>query len=288
MNPARQPHGRMLATFLLAGLLSAILAGCAADRLDSANRMATDAGLSPQAIPTAHYTIATWSRIIDRRAPVSVYIEGDGEVYTASGDPTGDPTPRKALGLYLATLDPSPNVVYIARACQFIHSDCQPDDWTTRRFSEPMIVAVDQAIGHLVRPDQAINLVGYSGGAALAVVIAARRHGVISLRTVAGNLDPVGVNRLHGASENLVVPDILATARRLPPLLSQVHYVGRTDKIVPPMIAETYAKAVGHQACLRIRSVDANHKDGWVEAWPKLVGNSFGCIAPSNPMVEDK
>ena len=50
---------------------------------------------------------------------VHVYIEGDGYAWATTTDPSDDPTPINPLALRLAAVDDAPNVLYLARPCQF-------------------------------------------------------------------------------------------------------------------------------------------------------------------------
>lgn len=100
---------------------------------------------------------------------------------------------------------------------------------------------MNEAVGHVVArtPGQHINLVGYSGGGAVAVLLAARRHDVSSLRTVAGNLDTEYVNRIHDVSampQSLNPVDVAQTISGIP----QVHFSGEDDSIVPIAVTRLF------------------------------------------------
>jgi pimeloyl-ACP methyl ester carboxylesterase len=183
-----------------------------------------------------------------------------------------DPTPRHPLGLELAAIDPAPNLLYLARPCQYTSFDidrrCSAEYWTSKRFSEEVIAATNQAIDQFAKNAPGVRLVGYSGGAAVAVLVAARRHDVIDLRTIAGNLDHVVLNRLHDVtplSGSLNAADVAPRLADLP----QLHFVGDRDKIVPPQVTESYLSHLGDRRCTKIRTVaNATHDDGWVDVWP--------------------
>jgi pimeloyl-ACP methyl ester carboxylesterase len=123
--------------------------------------------------------------------------------------------------LALAAHDPAKKVVYLARPCQFNDFDLTPCDsayWSNNRFSQEVIEAMNCAVSSFMRKmhAQKINLIGYSGGAAVAALLAARRHDVVSLRTVAGNLDHNFVNHYHEVDampESLNVIDIAEKSR---------------------------------------------------------------------------
>ncbi|MCR6628923.1 MAG: hypothetical protein NVV74_02050 [Magnetospirillum sp.] len=97
--------------------------------------------------------------------------------------------------------------------------------------------------------------------------MAARRGDVVSLRTLAGNLDHEAVNRHHGVSP---MPESLNPREIAPRLLGlpQQHFAGTEDRVVPPFIAEGFAQAVGDARCVTVIPVaGATHADGWEQAW---------------------
>lgn len=96
---------------------------------------------------------------------------------------------------------------------------------------------MDAAISHYLRqtPGQPVVLTGYSGGGAIAVLIAARCKDIALLRTVAGNLNHVAVNRLHRVApmpDSLNPADVASEIAAVP----QLHFSGDTDRIVPSVV----------------------------------------------------
>ncbi len=258
---------------LLAGLW---LAGCAGDRRATADRLASEAGLQPVSIETGIHRIQVWRRIGAPDQPATVYIEGDGLAWLDRHRPSRDPTPLNPVGLALASRDASANVIYLARPCMYGADDarCSIPVWTERQFDEPAVAALDRALDQLKLPGQRLHLVGYSGGAAMAVALAVRRGDVASLRSVAGNLDPAGVNRFHNVTPLPAAIDVAALAPRLAHL-PQLHFTGIDDRIVPGLIATRFAGAAG--PCAMVVSVQAGHARGWAEAWPRLLQMPLPC-----------
>lgn len=255
--------------------------GCA-DRLAGADSIAAPAGLARMTFKTDGFTLAGWGRIAAPDQPAAVYIEGDGLAWLSRNEPSPDPTPRRPLALVLAAADPSPNVVYLARPCQFTpqteNPSCGVPYWTGRRFSPEVLAALDQAADQIAGrvPGQGLHLIGYSGGGAVAALLAARRRDVLSLRTVAGNLDHDAVNRRHGVTPlrgSLNAIDVAAQIGRVP----QIHFSGGRDKVVPPQIAEAF-KAAARSPCAAVRVLpDADHENGWAAAWPRLLTDAPAC-----------
>ena len=268
-----------IAVFPLA-LLALALAGCASDRNAAAEAMAQSAGLVHRVVPAGDFALTTFSRIADPSQPVTVYIEGYGLAWRTRYEPSLDPTPRKAIGLALAVADRSANVVYLARPCQFTPPSANPRCgtayWTDKRFAPEVIAATDAAIDKIVGGGTRINLVGYSGGGAVAVLVAARRSDVASIRTVAGNLDHDEVNRIHRVSPMPGSLNAIAVAARVASV-PQIHFSGGDDETVPPAIAERFRAAAGGR-CVKTRVVaGASHESGWPERWPSLLAMVPSC-----------
>jgi hypothetical protein len=284
----RDGHASSTAAALVVLLLLCTLAlpGCAALDPDAhADTLAAPAHLHRQTVDTGRFVLTAFSRISQHDKPLRVYIEGDGLAWLSRTVPSLDPTPRQAEGLALAAQDASPNVVYLARPCQFtpiaLNPQCGIPYWTGKRFSPEVIESMNEALNHFaaLTPGQPVELIGYSGGGAIAVLIAARRTDVASLRTVAGNLDDEFVNRLHRVSpmpesENAI--DYAGQVARIP----QIHISGADDTIVPPSVAQRFVDAAG-AACARAVSIPGkSHDSDWSRAWPELLKIMPICAGP--------
>ncbi len=257
------------------------LAGCATlggafDSQVHANRLAGESHFVKESVPTGVFTLTGFTRIQEPGKPLTVYIEGDGRAWLSKNRLSDDPTPVHPMTLKLATLDDSPNVAYLARPCQYDNSvleqPCGPEYWSDKRFSEEVIASMDEAVGFLARQanSRQIHLVGYSGGGAVAVLVAARRKDIFSIRTIAGNLDPAAVNSFHHVPPLTGSLTPLSEAKTISSI-PQTHFVGSRDKVVPPVAAENFLKASG-SPCARIVPVDgATHHAGWTERWKELL-----------------
>ncbi|AMP40227.1 MULTISPECIES: alpha/beta hydrolase family protein [Ralstonia solanacearum species complex] len=279
---------RDVAAGLSGAMLSmSLMSGCTVlDRNAHAEAQATPAGLHREQIDTGGFVLTAYSRIARPDAPLDLYIEGDGLAWISRSEPSLDPTPRDAVGLALAAADPAPNIAYLARPCQFtpmaMNPRCGVPYWTGKRFAPEVVASIDQAVSHFAArvPGQRIHLVGYSGGGALAVLVAARRTDVASIRTVAGNLDHAFVNRLHDVSsmpqsENAI--DFAARVASIP----QVHFSGADDTVVPPIVAQRFVDATGKR-CAQARTVPGvAHGGDWSRLWPLLLGETPVCREPS-------
>jgi hypothetical protein len=273
---------------LLASLFTLLLLGCVqgpdtADFEQCADLLAKSGGLVRGHVQTDSFVLTSFYHITRPDLPLTIYIEGDGFAWRTRSQPSTDPTPHKPIGLELASVDPAPNRLYLARPCQFTpmaaNPRCEVDYWTNKRFAEEVVVAMDQAVSQYAKqvPGQNINLVGYSGGGAIAVLIAARRHDVATLRTVAGNLDTDEVNRLHRVTPTPESLNPIGVASRISSV-PQIHYSGVDDQVVPGVIAQRFATAAGGR-CTQVRSVAGmGHDSDWARVWVGLLGEGAGCL----------
>lgn len=259
--------------------LVGFLGGCAAlDPSTHANELAETAGMHAQRLETKDFVLTAFVRMSDPARPVHVYIEGDGLAWLSSTQPSTDPTPHQAEGLALAAADHAANVVYIARPCQFTPMDLNArcDDarwWTSDRYAAEVIDSMNAAVSQIAAraPGQKVDLVGYSGGGAVAVLVAAHRRDVESIRTVAGNLDVEFVNNLHHVSP---MPNSLSPvdSARSVSSIPQIHFSGGEDTVVPPAVAARFVTATGSR-CARAVTVDGlSHDSYWAAQWGGLLG----------------
>jgi hypothetical protein len=141
-----------------------------------ATQIARDAGFKQQYVATNKFHLNSMQKIQAPMAPVNIYIEGDGHVLANRRIISADPTPHSTLVVQLAAIDPSPNVIYLARPCQGSPQDltsvCNNKYWTYARYSEDVISAVNTAINQITQQYKfsKINLIGYSGGEQLQIL----------------------------------------------------------------------------------------------------------------------
>ncbi len=250
------------------------VSGCAT--ISPSGNIAALNGFEKSYIKTGRFVLTSYSRIKHAGAPVNIYIEGDGVSWVSRARLSDDPTPLEDLILELAVLDPAENVAYLARPGQYSASgipECDPSYWSGKRFSEEVIESMNEAIGKLIGKAGAseVNLIGYSGGAAVAVLIAARRTDVISLRTIAGNLDTDAVNRYNHVTPFKDSLNPIEEAEKIKDI-PQRHFIGSNDRIIPYSIAESFVEAEGGKRGECITIVEgATHTTGWREHWKELL-----------------
>jgi hypothetical protein len=255
-------------------LLVVFFTGCNSQKVinNVAKDIALTTGLKPILLRTSTFSIKGYYRFQKPGSPLTVYIEGDGLAYLHRNIPSRNPTPKNPMGLRLASLDMRSNVVYLARPCQYVDLKlerlCSIPFWTEKRFAKEVILAIDEAIDKLASKGkvQRIHLVGYSGGGAVAALVAARRNDIVSIRTVAGYMNHVSLNKQSGVSPLKGSLDPMRIASRLKSI-PQIHYAGKQDKIIPYWVARSFSSAVGNKNCSSVQLTNATHIKGWEKVW---------------------
>lgn len=267
----------------LLSLAAALLVACAStqpmpsgsERRDRAQQQVQQAGWAWLTLEDADNRwplVAAAPRLHARSNLLTVYIEGDGLAWLGSTRASPDPTPVEPVGLQVALQDAQP-AAWLARPCQYQPAApaCEPRWWTSHRFAPDVVAAMNTGLDALKRHTgaQDLFLVGYSGGGALAVLLADRRSDVVGLATLAGNLDTdewtrrLGLARLSGSLNPAHMAQRVAH-------IPQIHFVGDRDTVMPPEVAMAY-EARSRQTPSRLQRVPgADHACCWSEHWPEL------------------
>ena len=192
-----------------------------------------------------------------RGVTLRVFIEGDGDAWLTKHKPSEDPTPQNPVALKMALNDTYEPRAYLARPCQFeARSDpmCRQSYWTSGRYSMTVLQAMSAAVDQLKQGVGAakLELVGYSGGATIALLLAAMRDDVELVVTAAGNLSVKAWTDHHGVTPlylSLDPVNYVDALRHIP----QVHYVGSKDTIVPPYLSQDFRQLFGTNAFIQVR-----------------------------------
>lgn len=243
------------------------------------------AGFTSEVVKTDHFDLMVKSKIKKPNAPVVIYIEGDGKAWKSKKRISTDPTPKNPLVLSLALQDKRPNIVYIARPCQYVipinkGRNCNNKYWSSHRFSNEVIKSTNQVIDSIATKlgTKSVELIGFSGGGAIAALVAKRRNDISLLRTIAGNLDHKAVNKYHNVSP--------LSAYSLNPIdeasqlksLCQIHYLGNKDKIIPKHVISSYVESQGKKSkAIWLIVKDADHTKGWQKKWVDLLNAPHYC-----------
>lgn len=248
------------------------------ERITNAKDIAGAVGWADNIIEGEYYDLLFYSqRLSGSHNQLVIYIEGDGLAWLNKNTPSSNPTPINPIALKLALKHAASNVVYLARPCQYVGGDnqhnCHQAVWTHGRFSEPVVQATNAAINQLKLKYQAhsLTLVGYSGGGAVAALVAARRSDVSLLVTVAGNLDHQAWTQLHDISPLNQSLNPIDYREQLA-LIPQIHFVAEGDKVVPPKLTQQFVAGFEAAAPVRMEIIpDFDHHCCWPEYWKDLL-----------------
>lgn len=211
-----------------------------------------------------------------------LYLDGDGTPWR-DGQPAADPTAaRSPLGLQLFLRDPDAHG-YIGRPCYHIAASlpagCTSALWTSHRYSEEVVSALSGEVRRLAHryAGRSIELIGYSGGGTLALLVSARVAAVSSVVTIAAPLDPhawATFHRLLPLSGSMSPLDVARPTRP-----EELHFMGEKDDVVPPALAHDYRERFP-QAVFRV--VDGfDHRCCWRSYWPAILQSTTREAAPT-------
>ena len=273
-------------------ILSISLAVYAKTKENEIQSLAGKNGFTLQEVDVGDFVITTYQKIQHPELKEFVfYIEGDGKAF-ANGFPTKDPTPLNQLLFKLATFDSRSNIIYLARPCQYTdkakNTKCNNSFyWASGRMGEEVVKATNSAITNISKTGK-YNIVGYSGGGGMAILVASMNNTkVLSIVTIAGNLDVAKFKELHSIKpyfgpwvtyidDSLNPLDYTDAIRNIP----QIHFSGKNDEIVSPIIADNFVKKCNSNLVKQIIVPKTDHVTGWEKVWRKfLLDNS---INPSN------
>ncbi|MBO7483675.1 MAG: hypothetical protein J6T55_00945 [Alphaproteobacteria bacterium] len=213
-------------------------------------------GFVDKKIETEYLTFSVWEKEgIEKGKPLRIYIEGDG-----------NPNPSDKIALYYAQQDPTPNVIYMGRPCQWSADKIcksKPEIYKGQRFHPEIIREIEEVVLYLKNKYKApeIELIGYDGGATIALDLATQMN-VKRVITIAGILDTNAYTRQNDVPE---MPDAQNPADRLATLadIPQIHYVGGNDEITPRRSAERFVAKMQDPRSAKVRSVKGVGHTDW-------------------------
>ncbi len=286
-----------LRTALLLSVTTLAFVGCTPQveqtvfRQDVVRRVAMPVFMLNREVQAGNFVLQARERVYQKGQPATVYIEGDSLVGMKAGTTL---TPDDPIALRLAAQDKGANVIWLARPCQYQKTNkaeaaCPAKFAGDSRYSTEVVdgfsAALDNIKAYYNIPS--FDLIGYDGGAALAVILTSQRSDITSLRTVAGNLDPNATAQINAgttSAASLNPLDFAASVGHLP----QRHFLGKKDMVTPPIVYNNFAQSVGINDCMNVTLVDnADHVNGWVEQWPVLKTMPLDCAATPQPVQFD-
>ena len=253
------------------------LAACTGSRQALWPDLTEGAGWRRDIVPAGQFDLAAAFSPIPAGEVLTVYLEGDGLAYLRPRQPALDPTPDDPIALRLALADPKSSA-WLGRPCQYTLPDhgrgCDKSYWTDARYGPAVVEGMNAALDAVkVRTGaRRLILAGYSGGGALAVLLAARRSDVAAVVTIVADLDldywtsRDGLSPLRGSLDPADDAAVLGT-------LPQLHFTGGRDVTTGTDIVRSYLRRLPAGAPARLIEIaDFDHSCCWVKDWPNLVG----------------
>lgn len=265
----------MPAMRFLSLLLLLALAACVdvTTHRDDAPEMTRAAGWRWETIPAGAFDLAVAVAPRLSSNVLTVYLEGDGFAYVRANQPALDPTPTDPVALRLALADPTGGAAWISRPCQYAQArGCNASYWTSARYAPEIVDSVMIAIDTLKRRSGSsrLVLVGYSGGGAVAMLIAARRSDVAQVITVAANLDVGYWTERDGLAPLTGSLDPVQYAPQLGSL-PQLHLTGAADRTVGTDVVRAFVSHLPRNNAAQVVELpDFNHTCCWARDWPAL------------------
>jgi hypothetical protein len=222
---------------------------------------------------TKNYQIFSAQRLIYKNQIINIYIEGDGRSWIDRDTISSNPTPVVPFALNLANLDADNNVIYLARPCQYaFNQKCNESVWTSHQFSKPVLMSYMEVLDTIKEQNNnnKFNLIAYSGGATIALMLGANREDIQSIRTIAGNLDHNELSKITKTSpltHSVAAKEFIFKTEKIP----QIHYHGNKDEVIPNQIYLNYQNSFAKTNCVKIVEVEGfkhTSKD-WESFWKK-------------------
>ena len=206
---------------------------------------------------------------INNNNKLVIYIEGDGLSWVDRFTISSNPTPTNPLAFKMALTDVGENVIYLARPCQYAWNKfCNKDIWTVSQYSSAVLNSYKDIINHLSKTYKEIHLVGYSGGAGIAMYLGSTGNkNIKSIRTIAGNINHNELTKILNISSLNKSVNFYSIEKKIKKI-PQIHYYGLKDKTVPNELQISYAERNLENNCIKIEIVKkASHNEGWLNFW---------------------
>ncbi len=269
-------------------LIISLLSGCSVgQKVKTGEQLALQYGFEQKYYRTNLFTIVSLQKNISPNTTVTIYIEGDGRAWRNRRRVSANPTPADPIGLKLASVDSNNDIIYLARPCQFIDLEreqhCQPEYWTSKRAGKEVVNALNDVVSTIKNEYdyEHVRLIGYSGGATIAAILAATRDDVIEFRSVAGNLDIAkfadyhNVTPLNGSINPVSLADKLV-------FVPQKHFFSSDDTVVVPKIIESYLASLAIfdpqlRCVMKAVLSGITHSKGWEAYWQQQTHKRVLC-----------
>lgn len=249
------------------------LGGCHSleSRKETAEILLKQKGQRPHIIYTSSFPLYSVATNIKKKAEaITIFIEGDGYAWVDRYNISDNPTPINPVALRL-TLREKNNAIYLARPCQYVSTpNCNSSYWAYNRFAPEIINTYIDAVNQIVDKynPRSINLVGYSGGAYIAFILASKRTDIKKVTTVAGLLDPDQWTSFHNISPLYTLEnknDLLKKTSHV----KFVHICSHDDNVIPCSLTR-YFVMQGNLQDTQNHLIVEKHNVGHDDLWSDL------------------
>lgn len=245
------------------------------DRKNIAQTLINNKNIVQKDIKTNSFNIFSFQKVSNKCKNIKVYIEGDGLAWVSKNIISQNPTPINPIALKLMLLDDNSCKIYLARPCQYTSSNiCEEKFWTNERFSNKIIDSYDEALTNIKKEflNSKFDLVGYSGGGAIAILVASNRDDIETITTVAGNLDIekwAKIQNISPLSGSLNPSDFTNNLEKI----KQHHLIGSNDKIIPKEIFFSYQSRFENSKNITYSLHNATHNCCWEDIYNQFLQN---------------
>ena len=203
-----------------------------------------------------------------------IYLEGDGLVINIRGEVAQNPTPTDPMALKLASVDNCEiSKIVINRPFQYTdRKNANSKYWTTARYCHDVI----QSIYDVIKICQTrfnfetIEIVAYSGGASVALLLSPKFDNLTKITSFAGNLDHVNWTKYHEAQPLSESLDPLQN-KTLLAKISQNHFVGESDDNTTVELARIYKQKISSDNITIVPIPGFSHDSNWQEIWKEQI-----------------
>lgn len=263
--------------------LSLAIGGCTQNPSITLHNLAEKEGLTRLTLKTNNHDIEAYtSGNTSNTEHLHIYLEGDGNPWFKGREPAINPTTRNPIALKLMLQDPQPSV-YLNRPCYALLSKegarknriskddrCPSKFWTSGRYSQEVVKAMNEALDTIKERTGAkdFSLIGYSGGGALAVLIASSRSDVKNLLSIAANLDHAKWTQHFGylpLDSSLNPIDYFPMGNNI----ERWHLIAKKDKTIPASILISAATSDVGSHIKEYENFD--HRCCWGKYWPEIL-----------------
>ncbi len=247
------------------------LIGCSSDqvRINKAFDLAKQANYTPSVINSSQFPIQVFTQNYNSKHAV-IYLEGDGLVLNRYGEVALNSTPTDPMAVRLASVDTRPfTKIVINRPFHYVEST-NPDSkyWTTARFAPEVIQSILEALKTLQQQFhfESVELVAYSGGASVALLLAPYLKNIKRIVSFAGNLDHISWTTYHDTQplfESLDPMENKQVISKIP----QIHFLGLSDANTTIDLGKAYKRQINSDKISIVPIAGFDHDSNWPSVW---------------------